>query len=243
MIMGRVGKVRTFKISPRVVMWAAVFLALYLPATALVVNQWADLRRERLERQERISELELELAQAERSLFKFQQHVSLLEAYIEGLEIEQESRLEEAASGPAEEPPEEEPEKEQAEPEPVQQGLVDVERMSIAEEGDAVTVDFNLVNIDRGEDPVSGYVHIIARGSGRDGRTWTEVHPRGETGENGLPDAYRVGHPFIIQRFKPIEGEFNVVPDRGKPDTIRVVVYDESGRRIFDNSYEVGNAS
>jgi hypothetical protein len=235
MVMGRVGKVRTFKISPRVVMWAAVFLALYLPASIVVVNQWAELRRDRLEQQQTITRLELELAQAERSLFRYRQHVSLLEAYIDGLEVKRMAVEAEEAGDSAKEPSQEAAE-------PVS-GLVDVQEMSITDQERAVTVEFNIVNIEEGDDPLSGYVHIIAKGAGGDGRTWFDVYPRGEIGADGFPTAYRRGHPFIIHRFKPVKGHFEIDPEKGEAESIRVVVYDDSGRLIFDRSYEVEHAS
>ena len=86
MIMGRLGKMRTFKISPHVVYWALLFLVLYLPVSVLVFNRWVDLRRTAREQATRIDQVSLELARAERALFKFKQHVTLLELYIESLE-------------------------------------------------------------------------------------------------------------------------------------------------------------
>ncbi|MFP4035993.1 MAG: hypothetical protein ACLFUE_00590 [Desulfobacteraceae bacterium] len=239
MVMGRVGKVRTFKISPRVVLWAAVFLALYLPASVVVVNQWAELRRDRLEQQQRITRLELELEQAERSLFRYRQHVSLLEAYIDGLEVKR-MTVEAEEAGDSARGPSQEGAEQPAEP---VSGLVDVQEMSITDEERVVTVEFNIVNIEEGDDPLSGYVHIIAQGAGGDGRTWSDVYPRGEIGADGFPNAYRRGHPFIIQRFKPVKGRFEIDPEKGEAESIRVVVYDDSGRLIFDQSYEVEHAS
>jgi hypothetical protein len=250
MVMGRVGKVRSFKVSPRVLFWTFLFLLLYLPLSVLVVNHWVDLRRETKTRKEAIDRLELDLAKAERALFKFRQHVTLLETYIESLESGQERRaavpaeMSKPEPAAAEEPPL--PQAEEAvepdPPEPEVQGLVDVQRMTIEPEGGAVQVSFNLMNITEGEEPVSGYVHILAAGD-EDGSPWWKVYPRGEVAENGIPESYRKGQPFIIQRFKPIQGRFGAEPGRGLPDSIRVVVYDDTGRLIYSESFEVNHAS
>jgi hypothetical protein len=248
--MGRVGKVRSFKVSPRVLFWTLLFLLLYLPASVLVINQWVDLRREAKVREETIDRLELEVAKAERALFKFRQHVTLLEGYIQSLDSEKERQaasreIETPEPEPrvGEEPPPQVEEKETPEPaEPEVRGLVDVERMIIEREEGAVQVSFNLTNITEAEEPVSGYVHILAAGE-ENGSPWWEVYPRGKVAENGIPESYRMGQPFIIQRFKPIQGRFTAEPGRGLPESIRVVVYDDAGHLIYHEAFEVKHAS
>lgn len=245
MIMGRLGKMRTFKISPHVVYWTLLFLALYLPASVLVFNRWVDLRRTAREQAARIDQVSLELAKAERALFKFKQHVTLLELYIESLEEQGtrpatvETPSQETETAEEEAPPAQEEEDAPAgAPAPE---LVDVEKMAFTKEAGSLQVDFNLMNIHRGEDPVSGYIHILASGT-RNGDTWWEVYPRGSV-KDGLPVHYRVGQPFIIQRFKPVQGRFDILPERGAPTTVHVVVYDDTGRLIYNRPFEVDHAS
>ena len=246
MVMGRVGKVRSFKVSPRVLFWTFLFLLIYLPVSILVINQWVGLRREVTVQQQEIDRLGVELARAERTLFKFQQHVTLLESYIDSLESGEEQRAavratDETAARAAEEQPEA-PREETAPPEPVVRGLVGVEQMAIEREEDAVQVSFNLTNVAEGGEPVSGYVHILASGK-ENGSPWWDLYPRGEVAEDGIPESYRRGLPFIIQRFKPIQGRFSPGPGRGLPDAVRVVVYDDTGRLIYNEAFEVENAS
>ncbi len=247
MVMGRVGKVRSFKVSPGVLFWSMVFLLVYLPVSVLVINQWVDLRRQVRSQGAEIERLELELARSERNQFKFQQHVALLESYIATMEFEGASPdPEPEPAGETEAPEQEGPAETRAEEEPPPprapiQGLVDVEEMSSQQEGGAVKVTFNLVNITEGTDPVSGYVHIMATGR-EDGSAWWRVYPRGRVSE-GFPESYRVGQPFIIQRFKPIQGRFDVPEERSGPETIRIVVYDDTGRLIYHRDFEVGHAS
>lgn len=257
-IMGRVGKVRTFKISPRLIFWTLLFLALYFPASLLVFNHWVELRRTSRQQQERIAQVEEERAKAERALFKFKQHVSLLETYIVSLEEPKARPAAGAVEAPetadvaAEETPAREPntvEKEPSQPQKEQGSdpeasapeRVGVEEMAFTIDPGSIRVNFNLMNVDRGEDPVSGYIHILASGT-RNGETWWEVYPRGGV-ENGLPASYRVGQPFIIQRFKPVQGRFDIRPDRGMPTTVRIVVYDDTGRLIYNMPFEVDHAS
>jgi hypothetical protein len=246
MVMGRVGKVRSFKVSPRVLFWTLLFLLVYLPVSIFVVNQWVELRREVKVRQQEIDRLELELAKAERTLFKFQQHVTLLESYINSMESGADERAararEETEPEGGEEPPESREEEAPAPPEPVVRDLVDVERMTIDEKEGAVQVSFNLTNVAEGEEPVSGYVHILLTGE-ENGSPWWVVYPRGEVGEDGIPESYRKGQPFIIQRFKPIQGRLSAGGGRGTPESVRVVVYDDAGRLIYNEAFEVKHAS
>lgn len=246
MVMGRVGKVRSFKVSPRVLFWTFLFLLIYLPVSILVINQWVGLRREVTVQQQEIDRLGVELARAERTLFKFQQHVTLLESYIDSLESGEGQREAVRASGETgstvEEEPQESREEEPSPPEPVVRGLVGVEQMAIERAEEAVQVSFNLTNVAEGGEPVSGYVHILASGK-ENGSPWWDVYPRGEVAEDGTPESYRLGLPFIIQRFKPIQGRFSPGPGRGLPDAVRVVVYDDTGRLIYNEAFEVENAS
>lgn len=244
MVMGRIGKVRSFKVSPLVLFWTFLFLLVYLPGSVLVVNHWVDLRREVKIRKAEINQLELELAKAERTLFKFQQHVTLLESYITSLESGEEKHTTARETEPRnEEPPEKQAEEATPQPpEPVVLGLVDVERMAIERDDGAVRVSFNLMNITEGEGPVSGYVHILATGE-KNGSPWWEAYPRGEVEDDGIPESYRLGQPFIIQRFKPIQGRFAAGAGRGLPESIRVVVYDDTGRLIYKKAFEVKHAS
>jgi len=246
MVMGRMGKVRSFKVSPRLVWVCILFIALYLPASIFVFNRWVDLRRETTEQRAKIVQFEEDLGRAERTLFKFQQHVALLDGYIASMK-EERSRPVATAPAPAEaaapagrEPPAEAASEKTHETAGRAPELVDIQQMSVKNEKGVVAVNFNLVNIDQ-EDAVSGYIHILA--SGRYGEaSWWEIYPRGDV-KDGLPASYRVGQPFIIQRFKPIHGEFDARTERGAPETIRIVVYDDGGTLIFDASYEVEHVS
>jgi hypothetical protein len=236
MIMGEVGRVRSFKVSPGIVLCALIFLALYFPFSVIATNRWVELRRESKAREVRLEQLESELAGSERALFKFRQHVNLLDDYIASLEGGKVRSGEAAHRGGARDagPAGREGAEESAGPVP---DLVDVEQMNIEEQGDGIKVSFNLVNIAESDEPVSGYIHILASGA-EDGDTWWEACPRGDV-EQGMPVDHRAGQPFIIQRFKPIQGRFSTAPPRGAPEFVRVVVYDETGRLIYDRAFDV----
>lgn len=243
MIMGRVGKVRSFKVSPRILFWGVVFLVVYFPLSIVVFNRWVDLQRENEALMMRIAELDSDLARTERSLLQSQERVTLL---LDGRNDSPGSEmwLPETVASPdlTEQQSEEAPDPETRLPTPeVLSGLVDIERMSIARERTRTNVSFNLVNIAGGGETVSGYVHILAYVD-RGEETWWAAYPRGEV-ESGLPVDFDVGQPFIIQRFRPIRGSFDDRDGVGGPESILVVVYDDSGRLIYYDSYDVKDHS
>ncbi|MBW2000183.1 MAG: hypothetical protein JRJ29_19765 [Deltaproteobacteria bacterium] len=119
--------------------------------------------------------------------------------------------------------------------------LVDIKDMVIQKEGLRMTVNFRVVNLKEGENPVGGYVHIMAKS--KDGtfpRKWTS--PR-EDLENGIPLSFRRGQLFLIQRFKPIRGIIDLNPGDEPPTAIKVMVYGQSGELLLEREYEVGNGS
>jgi hypothetical protein len=245
MIMGRIGKVRSFKISPRLVFWSSLFLALYLTFSILIIHRWITLEKMTKQDQVRIEDLEGKLKRTEKDLFKFQQHVAVLDNYINSMEkgagTPVASEVPDAGKPEPEEPaPEVAVSEKPEEPEPPREpipGIADVEKFELTQKEGSVTVSFNLVNSVHGEEPLSGYIHIIATGS-VNGKSWWKIYPRGEV-ENDFPVSYRAGHPFIIQRFKPVQGSFEYRQEEGPPDSIRIVVYDSEGRLIYNSSFEV----
>lgn len=255
MVMGPIGRIRSFKISPRLVFWCFLFLIIYFASSILIIHRWTALERVASE-QERLINLELEpsLREARRDLFKAGQRVALLKRHIESLEKERVKELTAAANERREPAP---PQPERASPPPAppeeadgmeetprmepRSGVVDVEEMEIDRGEGTLRVHFNLKNIEEGPDPVSGYVHIIANGC-PGGSSWHKVYPRGEVKDN-FPSDYRAGQPFIIQRFKPILGRFEFTPGEGPACGVRVVVYNEEGTLVYDSSFGMESES
>lgn len=246
MIMGRIGKVRSFKISPRLLFWSFLFLALYFTFSILVIHRWISLEKETRQHQTRMVELDSKLKETEKDLFRCRQDVAVLGNYIDSLEEGKDGAVApkeapDVGEEKTEEPPPEEATAEDLEPVVPLAGIADVEDFEITREPGKVTVNFNLKNESQGEEPLSGYIHIIATGK-FNGGSWWKIYPRGEM-ENDFPINYRAGQPFIIQRFKPVQGSFEYTPEQGAPDLIRVVAYDNNGNLIYDSSFEVDHES
>ena len=103
-----------------------------------------------------------------------------------------------------------------------------------------MTVVFNLVNVHEDKKSVNGYVHMIAMNKESDPpQLWT--YPKVAL-RNGIPIDYRRGQLFLIKRFKTIRGEYFFSSSKEFPSSMKVLVYDQSGKVILQKEFEVENA-
>lgn len=243
MIMGRVGSVRSFKISTRILFWTALFLLLYISFSIMIINRYFDLRYAHQRETKNVSRLEKENARTHKSLLRSRQHVTLLKEYIEYLEkpskrpaqivAEEKPKASETQLPPEKSAPEKKPEMVEARP----SNIVNVTDLVIEIEGTWMTVDFKLVNTQPGETAIGGYIHMIAKNmSATPPQSWT--YPQAKL-VNGFPENFRRGQLFLIQRFKPVQGKFSFPAGADPPSIIQVLVYDQSGIIIFDKDFEV----
>lgn len=244
MIIRSVGRVRSFKISPRIVFWATLFLIIYIPTSVFIINNYIALYRAHKTQSKKIEQLESEVSKSQKNLRRFRQHVALLEDYISHLE---EPPKEKRASRIVE-PPQvgsitsgaESSARNRGQAE-IHAGVVDIKDMVIQKEGARMTVDFKLVNMNPGESAVGGYIHMIALGNNPNPPPeWT--FPRVWLQE-GVPANFRRGQLFLIQRFKPVHGKFDFAPNSEPPTALKVLVYDQSGVLILQREFEVSHVS
>jgi hypothetical protein len=244
MIMRSVGQVRSFKVSPRIAVAAVVFFILYIIASIYFANRYFDLRRTKIVQSEKIKKLEDDALKRRKSLQRSTQKVAILEEYIRNLEAPKEGEAE--------------PDKDTSQKasqayradgtvaddgdlEEASASIVDIKNMVIKKEGPAITVNFRVVNLKPTENPVGGYIHIIAKG--KDGSGSPELTFPYEELRNGIPVNFRRGQLFLIQRFKPIQGRFVLIPNSEPPSVIKVLVYDQAGELILEREFEFDNDS
>jgi len=243
-IMRSIGRIRTFKISRRTIFLASVFFFLYIIASLFIINDYFDLRNVNNTQSERIRQLENELSKIGKTLLRSKQHLALLEDYIRNAETGREQETKLASNGdPKEKGMIRRVKKESKEGrlEKRSERLVDVADVVIQREGYLLTIDFKLVNVQRGKNPVGGYVHIIAK-SDKTNSPQEWAYPR-ESLSEGIPVNYRRGQLFLIHRFMPFKGKFNLAPNSETPTSIKVLVYNQSGQVIFEKEFEVSNVS
>jgi hypothetical protein len=234
MVMGKVGKVRSFRLSRRLLFWALLFFAAYLPFSVYLVNRYFELSHGNRDRQNKIQLLEKDLTRSAQALSRSREHILFLEDYIFQME-----NLDEQASQPAKP---QEKKTEEAAPSPpeatVQEKespIVSVEDLVMEKQGGTLEVHFKIVNLLPGDATVGGYVHLAAKGEGGTARPeWT--YPQVNRVE-GLPESFRRGQMFLIQRFKPMEGKLPLGSGPDAPSMLEILVYDQAGKILLQKEY------
>jgi uncharacterized coiled-coil protein SlyX len=234
MVAGRTGKVRSFGLSRRLLFWTALFLLAYLPLSVLAINRYLDLRHSHSVQSETVTLLEKELEEHRKALVRSNQHMAFLQDYVRHLEETSEQATE---SSKPEKPAAKRAESGSGEKVPKGQDTVSIEDLAIQRQGSRMLVSFRLVNMQPGDSSVGGYLHILARGKPSDSpKEW--AYPQGKV-VNGFPENYRSGQVFTIQRFKAIQGRFNLGQSLESPSSVRVLIYDQSGAIMLQKDFEV----
>lgn len=78
MVIRRVGKVRSFELAGRTVLWVVIFLILYIPVSIFFTNGFFQLRRESAQKSLELKRYEEALDQADKDLFESKRHYESL---------------------------------------------------------------------------------------------------------------------------------------------------------------------
>ena len=220
MVFKEVGRVKTFRISPRVLFWAFLFLIFYIVATIFVINAYLayfyPFRSTGVDQiqAEKITKLSRELIKTTKSLERSKQHIALLEDYIKE---DREQSPEQVSTGNY---------TESSSPK-----LVDIEELKVKRDGSTLNVTFRIVNRKSNEGPIGGYIFILASTRDSDqSEVW--VYPSSPL-KDGLPANYRRGQRFFIQRFKSISSEYTLSKSTDKALILEILVYDRDGELIL----------
>ncbi len=247
MIMRSVGRVRSFKISPRIVFWASLFVVVYISLSVYFTTEYIKycyIHHQDGTQNNEIKRLERDLVKSRKEHLRSKQHLALLEDYIQNLEkrMEQEKEPLKYADIKEPKPPQ------RVVSQPVERievekpsEVIDIKDMVIQTVHARVTVSFKLVNIQPGESSVGGYIHVIA--TGRDANPRQEWTYPTEKLKNGVPMNFRRGLPFLIQRFKPYTCFFNADSNSQLPTAIKIMAYDQAGELTLEKEFEVSNES
>lgn len=234
MVMGRTGKVRSFGLSRRLLFWVSLFLLAYFPLSVLAINRYLELRRSHSAQSETLAVLVKELEDQRKAMIRSSEHLAFLQEYARHLEEAAEQAME---ASKTEKPAAKRADTSPAEKAPRGREAVHIEDLVIQKQGSRMLVSFRLSNLQAGDNPVTGYLHIVAKGALSDPpKEW--VYPPGKV-VNGFPENYRQGQAFTIHRFKPIHGHFNLGPGAETPSSVRVLIYDPSGTIILQKDFEV----
>ncbi len=115
--------------------------------------------------------------------------------------------------------------------------VVEVKNPSMRITKDRVKISFKLVNLVQGIEPLRGYVHIILIDN-------SSIPPKRWSARNvkltdGMPVNFKEGQLFSIKRFRIIHGSSPLDSGPGIPTSMRVLVFDKSGKMIFDHEFEL----
>ncbi len=220
MIFKEVGKVRRFVISSRLVLLASLFFLFYIVATIYVTNKFFDIYGENKILADENAELSKELIKTKKSLERSEQHIALLDDYInEGKELSKEP-----------EPPINYTES----PSPK---IVDIDEIKVKRDISMINVTFRIINRQSNKEPIGGYIFVLASPKDSDqSEVW--VYPSTPL-KDGLPVNYRKGLRFLIQRFKTIRTQYTLSRSINEPIVLRILVYNRDGLLILKKVVEV----
>ena len=244
MIMRSVGKVRSFKVSASIALSAVIFLGLYIIVSIFITNRYFDLRSKQALQNVRVRQLETEVSRNQQDLQRSTQKVAILEDYIRNLEAPKEEEAE-----PFKNPDQQRktaypiarPGADDEDQEDGSASIVDIRDMVIQKDGATINVNFRVVNLQPTENPVGGYIHLIAKRKGENGPS-ALTFPYEEL-RDGVPVNFRRGQLFLIQRFKPIHGTFDLTQNSEPPTVIKVFIYDQAGELLLEREFEFSNDS
>jgi hypothetical protein len=244
MVSRGVGKVRSFSLSPRILLVSVLFLACYIIVSLFIINDYFDKHRTNKAQLTKIDRLQKQVENARKHLYQSEQRVILLKKYdknsksdvaitLEPVQSEkiESTKVEEADDIEAAEESEEGP----------QEAVVEIKDLATQKKEGKLTVSFKIVNPDQGNTPLRGYVHIIVTDKDSDPlQLWT--YPKVAL-RDGVPVNYKRGRLFVIKNFRTIRGEFFLDSHEGSALSLKIIVYDQAGNQIFQKDFEVEDIS
>jgi len=213
------GRVRTARISSRIVLWAFAFFLIYIIGTIFLSNSYFDIYRTNKNQAEIIAVLEREITKTKKSLKRAKEYIALYDEYLTE-------------------------EKEQS-PEPMSTvdytesslpKLVDISDLQVKRDSSKIHVNFKIVNNQLNEEPIGGYIFVLASiKDSEQSEVW--VYPSSPL-KNGLPADYKRGQRFFIQRFKTVTGRYTLNKSTDNALILEILVYDRDGRLILKKVVE-----
>jgi hypothetical protein len=247
MVMGGLGRIRSFRVSRRILLGSSLFLGAFVLFSIVIINRYLDLRRDHKALSDRVSVLEDDLNKNKKALQRSTQLSAFLEEYIFQTEEQpgspSQAAKEAAGRGKLAQPLKTASSKEAAEgakTNPLAE-LLQIKDLLIEQEGAKLSVNFKLEVSRPGPNPVAGYLHVIAEDSTSSPRQWW-VYPAQKL-INGLPENFRNGYRFSIHQYRLIHGSVYLGSRSSSPPTIRILIYDPSGTLMKEERLEVSYES
>jgi len=244
-VLGGKGTVlRSFNISPVIFIKVSIMLLLYVFLSIFLIISFVDLRSRYQAQSRDIKRFEDSRAESENRYLQAEQHAINLMKYIETLEDKKELPPANNEAGKTVVKENRRNVEAEIDKELVQSKSVDIEDFKVVKlDVGKVAIDFRLSKTTEGNAPIRGYVHVLSMdGNNSLSTSWNESKI---SFKNGIPSNFRDGQSFNIQRFKNCDYEIKYDPSMGDkaPSSVRILVYDYSGKLILNRTFDVDNAS
>jgi hypothetical protein len=236
------GRVRTFRISPRILLMGLIFLVLYIPVSVLVINDYLFMREKQEAQRGQVSRLRAELDDAKKLIFRYHQQVAMLQEHLQTDKTESLTFIKEIPR-PQASPPEALEESSGDPPfskdawNTVLPPAADIKDLAIFRQGERLKVTFKIVNL-KDVGTLEGYAFVVALDLASSPRgLWS--YPQAVLLPEGIPSDHRNGFRFNIRNFKSITMTHELGREGALPPILRFLVYDTAGNLLRQEEVEV----
>ncbi len=247
MLIGSVGRIRSFKISRKFLLYSSVSFAVYILISLVAFYFFFQLFFSYRAQSSHLEKLEAELRNKNRTLEQNELYISSLKDYLkttgktaESTDEQKPDEKVQEGTKPAAKAAEKTAES-KTDPEEITAMSVEVKEERFQIDTSELVLNFKLANNLSEQNPAEGYVFILGLDKNREcPREW--AYPQSELSD-GFPVNYEHGQRFLIQNFRNYRQLFPVSPDSELPSFIRILVYDRSGNLILKKERPVKDES
>jgi len=244
MIVRGLGKVRSFNISSRLLFWATVVFVLYMIFSAVAISRYFGELRSNTVQLDLLQQLQNEIEDTKRTLYRARQRLKFLEDYIGNSEGKQQKQVESLGPEiinplPTEPVIQEETLERPDEADPAE-SVVDIKNLTTKRSGGRLSVKFRLIKIKPDGNQIKGYIFIIAANRESDPpQLWT--YPKAAL-KNGEPVNYKHGEFFKVRNYRIIQGKYFLDSETETPSFLKILIYDESGKLVLKKEFSIEKA-
>lgn len=243
MIMRSVGKIRSFKISLRILLITAIFLFLYILTSLYILNDYFNIRSKHKALTKKMDTLEENLRSYQEELHDTNLYVASLEDYLKNNKerpAKSDGDEKQDIDQPASDKPAQRVDTETTAEKNIL-NMVEIWDLEFNKSDENLILDFKLANGKSEGDAAEGYIHIIAMDANKEcPQTWNNTRDRLT---ECTPVNYRLGQQFLIQRFRAYNKTFNPDSESELPSFIKILAYDRSGHILIEKEFPVINVS
>jgi len=235
MISRGLGKVRSFNISFRFLIWSSIVFSLYLIFSVVAINLYFGELRSNKAQSDIVQQLQHEMEETKRALYQAKQRLKLLDEYVYA-----KSHGPEGVNQLPEKPVVQKKIVENSAMEKYAEPVITIKGLTTKRSNGKLSVKFRLAKAKPGGNQVTGYLFMIAAKSESDlHQIWT--HPKVAI-KDGVPVSYKHGQLFKVRNYKIIRGKFFFDPRTDTPSLLRIMAYDTSGKLILNKAFTIEEA-